>query len=313
MKLLLAILFVANIALAYTPTVESLFRHGSNPDVTTNALSLNFSVKDLANPDVVQYYKIFFDVFDETTLKASQTTYNQESYSEGSFLAKTYHSSLTPYTFKNLSVDKALFYSLIHSIILNDGRFIVDYLKMVGVPVKRNSEILNDEKISLMKDYKNYLVAINNDRSLKKTLHSPLRPESHDAQERSQRIQNEPMYKDFDQVKLSSYEGKPAWLVETSGFQAYVSYDFRRPLKVKLKVSGNEVEIQCLDYWRPDGAHAVPKKLVVKTSKGELFQVETLAMRYFNEKEDDLVKRLRHWDEILKTPKEIPLRPDFLF
>lgn len=53
--------------------------------------------------------------------------------------------------------------------------------------------------------------------------------------------------------------------------------------------------------------------MIVKTSKGEMFQVETLSLRYYNEKEDDLLKRLRHWDEILRTPKELVLRPDFLF
>ena len=313
MKFIILTLFIVNTAFAYTPTVESLFRHGSNPEVTTNALSLNFSVKDLSNAELVQFYKIYFDVFDGETLKVSQTAYNQESYSEASLLNKIYHSQLAPVTFKNYSVDKAVFYSLLHSILLNDGRFIVDYLKLAGVPVRRNNEILNDEKIALMKDYKNYLIAINNDRSLKKTMSSPLKPESQDGQERASRILNGPMYKDMDQVKLSSFEGKPAWLIEATGLQAYVSYEERRPIKVKLKANGGEVEIQCLDYWRPDGAHAVPKKMIVKTSKGEMFQVETTSLRYYNEKEDDLIKRLRHWDEILRTPKEQALRPDFLF
>lgn len=313
MKLIVLALFIVNTAFAYTPTVESLFRHGSNPEVTTNALNMSFSVKDLASPDVVQFYKIYFDVFDQQTLKVSQTAYNSDSFSEGSLLKKVYHSQLSAVNFKNQSVDKGLFYSLLHSIILNDGGFIVDYLKLSGVSVRHNSELLNDEKIALMKEYKNYLVAINNDRSLKKTLHSPLRPESEQGQERANRLMNEPMYKDTEQVKLSSYEGKPAWLAEASGFQAYFSYEERRPLKIRLKTSTGETEIQCLDYWRPDAAHAIPKKMIVKTSKGEMFQVETLSLRYYNEKEDDLLKRLRHWDEILRTPKELVLRPDFLF
>jgi hypothetical protein len=313
MKFLIAALLTINTAFAYTPTVESLFRHGSNPEVTTNALSLSFSVKDLGNAEIAQFYKVFFDVFDQQTLKVSQTTYNSDSFSEGSLLKKVYHSQLSAVNFKNQPVDKGLFYSLLHSIILNDGAFMVDYLKLSGVPVKHNSELLNDEKIALMKEYRNYLVAINNDRSLKKTLHSPLKPESDQGQERANRLMNEPMYKDTEQVKLSSYEGKPAWLAQATGFEAYFSYEERRPLKIRLKTSTGEIEIQCLDYWRPDAAHAIPKKMIIKTSKGEMFQVETLSLRYYNEKEDDLVKRLRHWDEILRTPKEVVLRPDFLF
>ncbi len=313
MKILLLSLFITTSALAYTPTVESLFRHGSNPDVTTSALNLSFSVKDLANVENTSFYKIYFDVFDSKTLKFSQTAYNQDSFSEGSLLGKIYYSQLSPLSFKSQSVDRGLFYSLIHSIILNDGGFLIEYLKLHNVPVKTNSEILNSDKINLMKDYKNYLRSINNDRSLKKTLVSPLKPENDQAQERANRLMKEPMYLDADQVKLSSYEGKPAWLVIAGEFQAYVSYEERRPLSVRFKTSAGEVTIQCLDYWRPDAAHAVPKKLIIKTSKGETYQVETLSLRYYNEKEEDLIKRLRHWDEILKTPKDQPLRPDFLF
>ena len=304
MKLMIFALLFSQLALAYTPTVESVFRHGSNPEITTNAVSIAMKVTPLAEPDSGKFYKIFFSVFDGSTLKASQTTYSDNSFAENTLLHKFYLSHLTPMSLKNQSSDKGLFYSLMHSILLNDGQFIVDFLKMSGVPVKHNRELLNGEKIALMKDYKNYLVAINNDRSLKKTMVSPLG--SGDGSDK-------PMYLDTNQVKLSSFEGKPAWHISAGDFQADVSYEERRPLKVKLKTPQGEIDIQCLDYWKPDGSHAIPKKMIVKTSKGESFQVETLSLRHYSEKEDDLVKRVRHWDEILRNRKDQPERADFLF
>lgn len=313
MKFFIYLFFIINTAFAYTPTVESLFRHGSNPEVTTNALSIGLKVTDLADASQSQYYKIYFSVFDGHNLKVSQTAYNQDSFSEGSLQHKFYQSHLTPIYFKNHSVDKAAFYSLIHSILLNDGQFMVDYLKIAGIPVRHNRELLNSEKIGLMKEYKQYLVSINGDRSLKKSMTSPLRPEGAVAQEKADKLLNEPMYLDTNQVKLSSFEGKPAWHIQAGDFQSYISFEERRPIKFKLKTAQGEVDIHCLDYWRPDAAHAIPKKMIIKTSKGEIFQVETLSLRHYNEKEDDLVKRLRHWDEILRSHKEIPARPDFLF
>ena len=46
-KIVLASLLLTSVAHAYVPTVESLFRHGSNPDVTGNGISLTMVVKKM--------------------------------------------------------------------------------------------------------------------------------------------------------------------------------------------------------------------------------------------------------------------------
>ena len=114
MKLLVLFLSIST-AVAYVPTVESLFRHGSNPDISANGIALTLVVKRLqpggydktqvnsaallANEKEQDFYKIFFTKSGET-LKVSQTRYSNNTFSEGSLLQKIYYQNLTAYSFK---------------------------------------------------------------------------------------------------------------------------------------------------------------------------------------------------------------------
>ena len=64
----------------------------------------------------------------------------------------------------------------------------------MGVPVKLNNEIINREKVEYLAAYKQYLVAINKDRTSRKTETNPLRPEDATAREKAESVMNEPMY-----------------------------------------------------------------------------------------------------------------------
>ncbi len=53
--------------------------------------------------------------------------------------------------------------------------------------------------------------------------------------------------------------------------------------------------------------------MLVKTSEGDIFNIEFISARYFNEKEEDVSKRLQRWDQIVKNKKDTDARPKFLF
>jgi hypothetical protein len=46
-KMILSLILLSSSAFAYVPSVESLFRHGSNPDITANGVALTFVVKKI--------------------------------------------------------------------------------------------------------------------------------------------------------------------------------------------------------------------------------------------------------------------------
>jgi hypothetical protein len=52
--------------------------------------------------------------------------------------------------------------------------------------------------------------------------------------------------------------------------------------------------------------------MLIKTFNGQQYQVEITNVRHYIEKEDDLVRRLKNWDQVLKGKESTELRPEFL-
>lgn len=328
-KLLAAILFLTSNAFAYIPTVESLFRHGSNPDVTANGVSLTFVVKKieagvktegktddslLNETKSEDFYKLFYTKLSHDVWKVAQTRYDNSTFSEGSLLEKHYYPNFTAYTIKGSGEEseKGLFQGMLISMIFNDGTFLVNYLKSLEVPVKLNNEIINRQKITHLASYKQYLVAVNKDRTARKTEVNPLKPDDAAAREKIDLAMNEPMYVDQKQVKLSRENGEIAWLISAGPFEAVVSDKEREIRRIKFKSALGDFEIICKDYWLANGTHALPRYISVKDYKGEMFQVEIMNLRQYIEKESDLVGRLKKWDSLLKGKESLEPKPPFL-
>lgn len=329
MKFLLSLLLVTTAVQAYVPTVESLFRHGGNPDVNSTGSSVTFVVSRmqmgerltnnlndstlLKNDKEKDYFRLFYTKSGEN-LKLSQARYSNNTFSESSLEHRLYFPNFSGNTIRGTldQAEKGIFINLMHSLVLNDGRYIVNYLKSLGVPVKLNSEILNREKVEFLAEYKRYLVKINKDKNARKTEVNPMRPNDRDARIRAEQIMAEPMYIDMKQVKLSRDEGNVSWMVNAGPLEVVASYKNRDIQRLKFKSPQGDFEIICKDYYLANGTHALPRYILVRTFSGQSFQVEITNLRHYNEREDDLVKRLRNWDQILKGKESTEPRPEFL-
>lgn len=314
---------------AYVPSVESLFRHGSNPDVTSNGVALTLSVKKieaggkassptnstlLTDTKDVEFYKLYFTRVTSELMKVAQTRYTSDTFSDNSLVDKQYYSSFSAYTIKGSAEDseKGIFFGMLKSIIFNDGTFILNYLKSLNIPVKLNNEIINRQKVEYLASYKQYLVAINKDRTARKNIQNPLKPDDAAARDKIEAVMNEPMYVDQNQVKLANDNGQLSWLISAGPFEAYISQNERRVQRIKYKSLLGEYEILCKDYWLANGTHSFPRFIMVKDFKGESFQVEVLNLKHYLEKESDLLARLKKWDGALKGKSSHDPRPPFL-
>jgi hypothetical protein len=207
---------------------------------------------------------------------------------------------------------KGIFFTSLRSIIFNDGAFLLNYLKTAGAPVKLNNEIINYPKREYLNSYKRYLSAISKDRASRRSEPNPLKPEDPVAREKVDTIMNEPMYLDQKQVKLATENGEVAWMINAGPFEAAVSYKEREIQRIKYKSQLGEFDIYYRDYWLANGTHAVPRLIIVKDYKGEMFQLEILNMKHYLEKESDLILRLKKWDSILKGKETTHNSPPFL-
>jgi hypothetical protein len=321
MMKVLVLFFISGFAHGYVPTVESLLRHGANPDVNVNGISFNLIVKKsetTSSPEnkineEKDYYKIFF-TRTEDGLKVAQTKHSGAVFSDSTLEHKVSFSGASPFTLKPSveNAEKGVFYGLLNSLAFNNGSYLLNYLKSLGVPVKLNNEIINREKVELLADYKRYLVVINNNRNAKKTEVNPLYPVDPVAKERVNAIMASPMYTDTNQVKLSKVDGQMSWLIEAGPFHAVIAHESRDIQSLTYKSVAGDFEIYCKDYWAVDGSHKIPRYLILKTFSGQKYEIEITGARYQQDNDDDIQRRLRHWDKILSGKDSSTLRPEFL-
>jgi hypothetical protein len=300
---------------AYVPTVESLFRHGGNADVSSNSIVVNFKItKEVTESEANAEHAYFKIVMTKAgdTLKISQAQFLDDSYSDSSMIHKAYNSNFSPFSIgeESAQVEKGLFWGLMKSIFFNDGKHIVNYLKTLGTDIKLNEEIINKSKINYLVEYKKYLI-LSSKGSKRKDL-NPLKPEDLQEKSKVEKTMSESMYADFDQVHLLKKGEELYWGVNANNFQAVFSYENRHPVKVKYRQGNLESDIECLNYFNFDGSHFSPKEIIVKTFDGEKFKIDLLNIKYFSEREEDLIRRLQRWDSLVKLKKDSVARPQFL-
>lgn len=317
-------LFVSFASQAYVPTVESLYRFGGNPEVTANAAVISFVVRklDTESPDETLlkekksegYYRLYFTKSTGDALKIAQVHFKDSRFSDAGLDHKIYYPNFTPHTLRPTldQMEKGLFLSLLHSMIFNNGSQMISYLAGLGVPVKHNNDIINREKVEYLASYKKYLKNISNNRAARKTEINPLKPEDSAARERVDRIMGESMYVDTGHVKLAKEEGKPAWRVSAGAFESIHAYESRAVLRYKYKTDAGEFSVIPRDYWLATGTHLFPKTFEIRNFRGENFEIEIIDYRHFLDKEEDLVKRQKKWDQLLRTGMSTEPRPEFL-
>jgi hypothetical protein len=314
-QLIYFIFFLSLDAFSYVPTVESLFRHGGNPDVTSSSVVLNFKVTKVAGgseeSDETGYFKIVISKYREI-LKITQAQFENDSFLDNSIIDQSYLSSFSPFSLKGETgqIEKGIFWGLLESIYFNEGKNLLNFLQTLGVQVKLNDEILNKEKVNYLVEYKKYLVT--SKKNGKSNEGNPLRPNDPQERLKVEKIMSESMYSDFQQVQLLKNGEDLFWGVEANNFQAIVSYSKRHPMKLSYKATNQEVEFSMLDYYPADGIHYSPREITIKNLSGVTYKINVLKVRYFSEKEDEVAKRVQKWESFSKGKKSNYSKPSFL-
>lgn len=323
MKLLLGLLLCTQAAWSYVPTVESLFRNGSNPDINGNVAIVNLKITKMDPSGMMQeeknnpseYYRVYYTKLSDEVIKLNQFKYSNDSFqNEGNIVHRAYYPNFNSYSLANQpnALEKSMFYGILHSLALQNGEFLVSYLKSLGLPLKLNKEIINREKIGYLAQYKQYLMTINQDKEVRKTLENPLRPSDPEKREKIEKIMNESMYTDTHQVTLAKDVGEMSWKVSVKGFEATVSYAKRYLQKLTFKGSSGDLEFLFKDYALINATHIMPKQILIRDLNGDNYQVDILGLRYSSFTDAAYVRKLKEWDKNIKPQSVEVLRPGFM-
>lgn len=295
---------LAAFAVGITP--ESLFRNASNADVTQDSAVVNFLVKKLNEENSPLFYlKIVYGK------EGDSRRYQQVIYDGGEMNVTQVMSTIQTVNFENLlghNPEHDLLHYIFFSLIFNESRPIVSYLKSAGIDIKMNAESYNKDKIKLLDRYRNYL------KGNAPAEANPLRPVTPEEKSKVHEIMSSSLFDIDTQHTKVVQKNKNIYVnLRYSNFNALFTNDEHRLSEFEYTAKGNFSAV-FEDYSMLDGIHHFPKYITIKINE-EIYRLQTISVKYFTETSAEFSKRASGLEtQAKKNNKEnLIAKPKFLF
>lgn len=331
-QLLLSVILLSlsQLANAYRPTVESLFRNGSNGDVEQKTVIANLLIEAISDTNQEQNSSSFntkLELPKYTTVKMlfyndgqKNTKLVQLDYSDASFssskIAKLHYKNnlgLQSIGLLDENVDGRFFYAIMSSLLNNNGSLVIELAKSLGSSIKLNKELVNQEKYQLLGRYKRYLekkIKANEDQSIQ----SPLISEDSEKQNKIDEIMNQKFYHDSSYVIQEKEGDHFYWLVRDNIVLAKFTDQARHLKFVKLNTPSGNVEMVFRDYILYNSTHEFPREILFRTSFGKEFKISLKKLSVLEDSSENMSRRIQKYKESISDNNiQAPiLKPSFL-
>lgn len=318
---------------AYTPTIESLLRQGSEIDTLKNTVALNLRiyerVEDKKNKKIKKedetptenktfYSKMIFGNENEKIARFIDLDYGTKGISTSN-LRKIHHRySLRASTIdKNSeSIERRAFYAMITSIFYKDGAMLIDLANSLGANIKKNTELVNSKKMHYLYKYKNYLKeSLLEDSELE--IESPLNPSDPNEKEGVNEIMSQFFYEKSPYVSRIKEGNNYFWKIEEKNIEAKFDVSSRNMEYLKINIGDDKsIEFYCKSYSVFNGTFELPQFVYIKDLSDRYFIVELDKFSSFSDTPENFSKRLSRYEKKLSENRKVEIeeidRPHFL-
>lgn len=307
----------------YTPTAESLFRGGENPDILGSTVIVNvkasllkndesqsingIDIDSLSQADREKYYKFLIYTDEEGNSRLLQLNYlNGFAKSDlQNIIYKPY------YNYKNLGlndeqVEKGVFYSLLLSLFANSGSMMIDMTRAHGGDLKKNRELFNQTQLQLISRYKWYMAQVKANPDLK----NPLLAESSEEKEKLKEILSSPFYEKSSYVKRVRRDDAFFWEIDGDKLYARFLQTNRHLEKLIFKSKFGEIEINLKSYALFNAHFVFPQFLYYKDLTGLQYKIDIQKVVIIPDNADNFSKRYKSYQTELEG-KAVASPPTF--
>lgn len=323
MKLLILILLLTTTtAQAYRPTLESLFRQGSNLEVIDKTVAVNLNILhtktqkeeiessvEATSPEAAAEepttnsltehleelqknyaLKLFFYNTDQKVMQIEYVNAVQANRNITQF--KEYSNDFTQ-TFSKVGDDQKVFFAVLNVLLNNNAKLMIETLKSFGAPVLSNEELINKDKKELLTKYKEYLVAVKEDKD-NPELKNPLRPEDEEEIVKVKEVMKQGFYNEDQLVKRVKRGRYFTWQVDHESL--LVRFNNSNLLReLKFSTPTGEYHILCGTYRTFKSGMKFPQKVSIKTPGGDEFEISAKNVFALGDKPDAMsIRRKRY-------------------
>ncbi len=300
MKYYLFFLLVAGFALSASaaPTIEGLFRHGNNADVTQHAVVLTMAVEELPTEVTKElspprFVKILF-IKAGGRYDLTQIDYADKKFSDNSVVGVVQKNQLLTEVRREDISGKVFFYSLLGSLTFNDSTLMNAFMKGHVAGYKTNRELMNKDKVELLKKYKDYLIAVSEEGgSVKDAIKAT---KEGDAEERKKALDviSAGVYDKSDRVHLTKNENGFFWLVDLEKIKLQFTNEEHQFKNAVAEFSDEQkFEMEAGEFAKLNSVHDFPRTLSFKDASGNLYRMVFSGMTYINESSAEYQKLIK--------------------
>ncbi|MGZ3808432.1 MAG: hypothetical protein ACXVCE_10120 [Bacteriovorax sp.] len=296
MKILACIISLALTfsAMGSVPTEEGLLKNLNNAGIPGNLITIKAMIQGAtpAAPAEIDSGKTDFYKFVISLENPNLISFFQVAYSNGQMLTSQikdvkYVPDLLAAIKREKSPEKGLFYSVLMMLATNRAQGVETFLEKSGVQIVKNKNILNEEKMKLLRAYRTYLA---NNKG-KGDANSPLNPA--DPQNKAKVIElfRANTFERSKNIELAKLDNEFVWKVDWKAVQAYFTNEERRLRKIEYSNGESASKLEATDYVLFNGTNELPKYITFKDSKGQTAKIQILSLETKTNREKKLSER----------------------
>lgn len=326
-KILTLFILFSFSAHAYIPTIESLLRNGGNQDIGNNTAVGILNIERMINAEDNELNNI-------PRRNALKILIGNEDADRPSFIQLDYRDAIVSdstmnkiHYRKNLSLDKlglketnsieaAVFYSLISSLLSNNSKMFMEFFSMIDPSIKRNKELVNKDQLSILQQYKYYLAKkANEDEQVKEENKNPLKPETEEGKLKVKEALRSTYLVNDGLVKRVREKNKFYWDLISPFVYARFDGENHKLKRVVLTTEQGKIEIDCYNYILFNGKLEFPEIIYFKDLSGQMYEIKMSKMYSIKDAPGAFTKRLRNYEKTLNSNPEKNseiIKPNFL-
>jgi len=299
-KKILILIFLLNLNLSFgaIPTEEGLLKNLNNPSPNGNLVTIKLAIQK-------EFYKIIFYLDKNSIISLAQITYGDSQMQAAQMRDVKLIGDLPKVLGGDTTPEKGLFYGTLLMLATNRSIGIEMFLGKNGVAINKNKNMINEDKMALLKSYRTYLTTVKG----KGESSSPLNPSDPDEKAKIIALFKSNSYTSSKNIELVKMGSEFFWKADWKSTVGYFTNEERRLKKFEYKNQDGEVSIEANEYFEFNGKNEMPKFIELKNDKGLNVKVQVIGLEVTNKKD-------KEFEEYKKKPtgkKDLKEALNFLF
>lgn len=289
-------LLLALPVIAAVPTEEGLLKNLNNAGIPGNLITVKAMLQSLPGPvdtateteaPKADFYKFVLSLENPNSVSLFQVGYSDGQMLNSQIRSVKYIPDLLSAIKREKSPEKSLFYGLLMMLTTNRSQGVEAFLEKSGVQIVKNKNILNEDKMKLLKAYRTYLATNKG----KGDASSPLNPV--DPQNKAKVIElfRSNTFERAKNIELVKIENEFLWKADWKNIKGYFTNEERRFRLMEYTNGENTLKVGATDYILFNGTNELPKFMTVKDVSGVTSKIQILGLDTKKNSEKKLTER----------------------